>query len=72
MAERKKPAVPQTPLASASWSCMVVATVTITTPNNASADIKATTTNVVFISKGKKGRYHLRLSASKFQYETFL
>jgi hypothetical protein len=44
---------------------MVVATVTITTPNNASADTMAITTNVVllFISKLKPNSFSLRVSA---------
>jgi hypothetical protein len=41
------------PLASASCSCIVTDTVTITTPNNASADTMAITANVVVLDISK-------------------
>ena len=52
------------PTASASWSCIVTATVTITTPNNASADTMAITANVVllFIAKLKPNSFSLKVS----------
>jgi hypothetical protein len=58
----------------ASASCVIVITVSTTTPNNATAATKAITTNVVllFISKTWKGTYFLRISAIRLQDEIIL
>jgi hypothetical protein len=72
MAERSKPGVPQTPLASASCCRVMPAIVIAPSPKIASADTMAITANVVlFISELQNRLFHLRFSAIELQKEIF-
>jgi hypothetical protein len=59
------------PTASACCSCIVAATVTITTPNIAGADTTAITAMSYYSFSTYKVGYCLRLSAHKLQNEAF-